>query len=59
MCACSLHSGSSSVFLLFKRDSLALEGLSLREIKFDLRESLSLDRNDLLFSTLELNLFSL
>ena len=40
LCACSLHSGSQSSFFSFRREDLDLEGLSLGERKFDLRESL-------------------
>ena len=41
-----------------EREGLYLKGLSLREKKFDLRESLSLSRNDLLYPTLGVILFS-
>ena len=46
-------------FFSFERESLDLVGLSLRERTFELRESLSLSRNDLLFPTLQMTLFSL
>ena len=49
LCACCLQSGSSSVFLLFEREGSNLEHLSLSERNLDLRDSLSLSRNDLLF----------
>jgi len=51
--------GSSNVFLLFEGEDLDLEGFSVRERKLDLRESLSLGRNNILFSALEVILFSL
>ena len=59
MYACSLYVGSSNIFLLFKRESLDFEGLSLREKNFNFRESISLGRNDLLFPTLGMILLSL
>ena len=52
MGACPLHLGSSNIFLLFEREGLDLEGISLREGKFDFRKSLSIDRNALSFPTL-------
>jgi len=41
--------GFSNVFILFEREGLDLEGLSLRERKFNLRKNLLLGRNDLIF----------
>jgi len=41
---CSLNSGLSGIFLLFEKDSLGLESLSLGERKFDFKESLLLFR---------------
>ena len=55
----SLYLESSNVFLLFEREGLDIEGLSLTERKFNSRESLSLDRNDLFSPTLGGILFSL
>jgi len=40
LCACSLFLGIFRWFLLVERESLDLEGLSFRERKFNLRESL-------------------
>jgi len=42
LCAYSLHLGFSNVFLHLWKRCLNLESLSLRERKFDLRESLLL-----------------
>ena len=58
MCLFSLL-GILKHFLHVEREGLNLEDLSLRERKFDLRERLSLSRNDLLFPTLRMFLYSL
>ena len=44
-----LRSGSSNVSLLFRREGLSHEGLSIGERKFNLRESLSLWSNSFPF----------
>jgi len=40
LCACSLQSGSSIIFLLFERDNFGFEGLSFKKRKFNLSESI-------------------